>query len=303
LYQGYYRELTEIRHAPKGTRQNWTCTVRRFLHADLPISAEGFRTYLASLKVGPTTKSSYLCALKSFARYLHEQELLSELEMLRIQRIRGPRGETTLRSVLSKAEVDTLIHTATPMRPAAFRQEICQLRDAALIDLFYATGLRLSELVSLDLGCMRPTQQKGTYLVQVVRKKKGVGPCYCNERAFRTLSHYLHRRPELCHPRTGYLHPRALFVGNMRGDRLNTKEAYSIVVGRGRAAGIAVHPHALRHSFATHLDESGVTTPSLKALMGHKSIRSTETYTHPNQGHLARVYHQHHPAAQEVPPS
>jgi site-specific recombinase XerD/DNA invertase Pin-like site-specific DNA recombinase len=295
LLSGYRRELERVRCAPKGTVINYTRAVRDFLKSNLPITAAGVKEHIANLAMGPRSKQSMLTGIKSWARWLAEAGLLTDAEEARIFRISPPQAPRSPRRGLTQGQIGAILQVKTPVSKKAWNPEVRQLRDTALIALCRATGLRVSELVSLDIDCLRKSKEEGIYHVDVVRKKGGTGPAFADEEAHAAVVAYLLRRSELAHPRTKYLDPRALFVGSLRGNRLNTKEAYLIVSRRGKVAGVRAFPHALRHSFATHLDQSGATTRDVQELMGHRSIVSTMVYINPNAAHLAEVYAKYHP--------
>jgi integrase/recombinase XerC len=118
------------------------------------------------------------------------------------------------------------------------------------------------------------------------------------------LRRYLERRLELCHPKTGALHPRALLVGN-RGERLGVRRV-QVLVHRYGAAGAArpdLHPHALRHTCATHMLDGGADLRAIQQMLGHRSLSTTQRYTHLSVEQLVRVYDLAHPLARLAGPA
>ncbi|MDD4953169.1 MAG: tyrosine-type recombinase/integrase, partial [Desulfovibrionaceae bacterium] len=164
------------------------------------------------------------------------------------------------------------------------------LRDLALAELLYGSGLRISEAVGLDIYDL--DLESG--LVRVLGKgaKERVVPL--SDASKRRLSAYLDQRRAFSSPPD----EAALFLG-LRGRRLNRRQANRIVRGLAAAAGLPVnvHPHMLRHSFATHLLEGGADLRDVQELLGHKRISTTQRYTHLNLGHIMRIYDKAHPRA------
>ena len=164
------------------------------------------------------------------------------------------------------------------------------LRDRAMLELLYGAGLRVSELVGLDLLDLLD----GETAVRVTGKgrKERIVPVVAKARL--ALSRWLDRRPEL-RPQDG-----ALFV-NLRGGRITTRSVarhlarYAVVAGTRRH----VHPHALRHSFATHLLDMGADLRGIQELLGHASLSTTQRYTHVSSERLVQVYEDAHPRARE----
>jgi integrase/recombinase XerC len=169
-----------------------------------------------------------------------------------------------------------------------------RLRDAALLEMLYGSGLRVSELVGLDLDHLALEREEVRVLGK--GKKERVVPIGSKARA--ALGAYLERRPELCHPRTRRQDARSLFLGR-RGTRLGVRRIQALVqrygaLGAGRGD---LHPHALRHSCATHLLEGGADLRAIQELLGHTSLSTTQRYTHVSLDQLVAVYDRAHPMA------
>jgi integrase/recombinase XerD len=167
--------------------------------------------------------------------------------------------------------------------------EALPLRDRALFELAYASGLRVSELVGLSRDRLDLRGQA----VSVAGKGNKERSVPFGRAARRALSEYLERaRPVLC-ARSRH---DAVFV-NARGGPLSRMGFWKILHGHARAAGIAtrVHPHALRHSFATHLLAGGADLRVVQELLGHASISTTAIYTHLDRGYLREVHRTFHP--------
>jgi integrase/recombinase XerC len=153
--------------------------------------------------------------------------------------------------------------------------------------------LRVSEALSLDAGRLSPASE--TLRLLGKGGKERLAPI--TEAARAALAVWLEKRPLLAAPAE-----RALFVG-AHGKRLNRREAQRIIAGLCKRAGLpqAVSPHALRHSFATHLLEAGADLRSVQELMGHSRLTTTQRYTHLTLSHLLAVYDKAHPKAQSQP--
>ncbi len=172
--------------------------------------------------------------------------------------------------------------------------EAAGVRDRAILELLYGSGLRVGELARLaplDIDLREAT-------VRVLGKgnKERVAPL--GRKCVEALAAYVARREELRHPRTGALDERALFL-SVRGRRLGVRAVQELVhrygaLGAGRAD---LHPHALRHTCATHLLDGGADLRAIQELLGHASLSTTQRYTHVSMEHLMKVYDAAHPLA------
>lgn len=246
----------------------------------------GVRGYLASLfgRNSATTIGRKLSSLRSFGAYLVHR---GEREDNPARLVSMPRQPRALPTFLSVDEADGLV--ATPDEGPR------GLRDRAALELLYGGGLRVSELVGLDVDDVDLTE--GTVHVRRGKGRKDrIVPV--GELAVAALRSYLDARAALRHPRTGEQDPAALLL-NHRGGRLTTRSVARLVERHASAAGTRarVSPHALRHSCATHMLDSGADLRSIQELLGHASLRTTQRYTHVSIDHLMRVYDDHHPRA------
>jgi integrase/recombinase XerD len=222
-----------------------------------------------------------LNAVRMFFRYLVAEKVVGEDPTAAV---RAPRTLKALPRFLTLEEVDHLLNAPDPASPLG-------LRDAAMVELLYATGLRVSELVSLrgadldlDAGCLRCVGKGNKErLVPMGRK------------AAQRLRAYLDRaRPALLGRNTGV----ALFL-NSRGGPMTRQGFWKILKKHGRAIGLRsrLSPHVLRHSFATHLLERGADLRSVQMMLGHADISTTQIYTHVNRERLRRIVRDYHPRA------
>ena len=199
--------------------------------------------------------------------------------------VRLPRTPERLPDVLSIDQVNRLLDQQVGDTPA-------QLRDRAILEVLYGCGLRVSECTGLNLGdCFF---DEG--LLRVVGKgnKERVAPLAgC---ALRALADYLeHGRPGLAKP---YAKQTAAVFLNARGGRLSRQSIHNIVARAGVGIGVEnLHPHTLRHSFATHMLAGGADLRVIQEILGHSDISTTQIYTHVNRAHIQEEYQQAHPRA------
>ncbi|HAM16739.1 MAG TPA: recombinase XerD [Eggerthellaceae bacterium] len=201
--------------------------------------------------------------------------------------VRLPAAPDRLPDVLSIEQVNALIDHATGDRPA-------DLRNRALLEVLYGCGLRVSECAGLDVGSCLFAEG---YLRVVGKGDKEriapIGGC-----ALQALSAYLERgRPQLVKP---YAKPTAAVFLNARGGRLTRQSIHKIVARAGLAIGVEnLHPHTLRHSFATHMLEGGADLRVIQEILGHSDISTTQIYTHVNRAHIKEEYFSAHPRARQ----
>ncbi|PFG28772.1 site-specific tyrosine recombinase XerD [Corynebacterium renale] len=219
------------------------------------------------------------------ARGLHKFALLEgEVPIDVAAEVSPPRTGKHLPETLTIAEVSRMLDAiemdadATPL----------DLRDRALLELLYATGARVSEVLALDIDAIAEDAE----LIRVVGKgnKERVVPV--GSAARRALDAYLVRaRPVLSRGKN-----HAVFL-NQRGGRLSRQSAWQIIKDRAARAGLEhdISPHTLRHSFATHLLEGGADVRSVQELLGHSSVTTTQIYTHITADNLREMWRQAHP--------
>jgi integrase/recombinase XerC len=255
---------------------------------------EAVSTFMGELHERGNSRASSarrLAALRTFARYLlREDQLPDDPTAL----VGAPRKERRLPAHLAADEVDRLL-------AAPDASTVGGRRDGAILELFYASGLRLSELADLDLDDVN----LGGRIVRVRGKggKERLVPF--NHAAARALQAMIpdapaaargtaSGRPADRHRRTR----RPLFL-NLRGARLTTRSIDRIVRRYVREAAIArgISPHALRHTFATHLLQAGADLRAIQELLGHARLSTTQRYTHLDVQRLLEVYRQTHPKA------
>jgi integrase/recombinase XerD len=227
----------------------------------------------------PRSIARWLVAVRGFFRWLIAEGVLDDDPTAHLD---APRTWRTLPKVLSFPEVESLL--AAPDRDSAMG-----LRDAAMLEVLYATGLRVSELLGLRLADLH---LDASYLRCLGKgSKERVVPLGGEAEAM--LQAYLaNARPELLQ---GKRTP-TLFV-NRRGGPLTRQGFWKIIKRYGVVAGIStpLSPHTVRHSFATHLLENGADLRSVQVMLGHADISTTQIYTHVNRERLRRLYRDFHP--------
>ena len=249
--------------------------------------------YFASLSKRGLASSTVMrrrSALRGLHAYLARHQAGADHAL---DRLSAPRRERRLPHALSVEDVERLLAQVQGERPL-------EVRDRAMLELAYASGLRVSELCGL--GRNRIDLAACTVTVEGKRGRERTVPF--GRAAARALREYVDRgRLVLATRRRGARGSRAssprddaLFL-NVRGRRLSRMGFWKILRGYARTAGIGthVHPHALRHSFATHLLQGGADLRVVQELLGHASVATTAIYTHLDRGYLREVHRTFHP--------
>jgi integrase/recombinase XerC len=241
------------------------------------------RSYLAHLsrrKLSRASIARHLSALRTFFKYLVREGIV---ESNPARTVSTPKKEKHLPTVMQPADVALLLEQ--PDTSATLG-----IRDAAWLELLYASGLRISELVGIDLDDLELRAR----LVKVHGKgsKERIVPF--GSKAEAALRAYLAVRGELARD----VEEQAVFV-NYRGERITTRSVRRLFDGYLRDASLraGISPHTLRHSFATHLLTAGADLRGIQELLGHASLSTTQKYTHLNDWQLIEVYKKAHPRA------
>ncbi len=261
----------------------------------LPLDARrldllALRAFLASLfgHNQPTTIARKIAALRSFYRYQVRRGLARDNPAAVL---RTPKAGRPLPKFLT---VDDAFRVMDAPNEDAHRPEPLRLRDKAILELLYGSGLRVSELSGLTLDRLDLPGAEARVLGK--GSKERIVPLGVQSTA--ALEAYLAVRPALRSARTGAHHPSAVFLGR-NGTALSTRAVQNVVrrygaLGAGRGD---LHPHALRHSCATHLLDAGADLRSIQELLGHASLSTTQRYTHVSINRLMEVYNRAHPLA------
>ncbi len=253
----------------------------------VPSSTAAVRGFLARSAgaCGPATLGRKLSTLRTFHRFLVREGLAATNPA---RSVASPRRPKKLPQVLPEEEVAALVEAPALGTPLA-------LRDRAFLELLYASGLRVSELTGLDVGDLDLAE--GLVRVLGKRSKERVVPFGSMARA--ALERWLQEgRPVLAAGKGSIAAPRALFL-NYRGGRLTQRSVARSLEKAVLASGLPrhVHPHVLRHCFATHLLGNGADLRAIQELLGHASLSTTQRYTHLDWKRLAEVYDSAHPRA------
>lgn len=230
------------------------------------------------------TVARKVAAVKSFYTFLLDHGVIASNPTAAID---SPRAPKPVPRPMTTADVDALLRA--PLR----RHTAEAVRDAAMLELMYATGMRVTELVSLNLDSLHLVPAPAYVRCTGKGAKERILPVY--EQAVAAIERYLDAaRPPLLKERSQV----ALFV-NRRGERLTRQGFWFILKNYARSAGIDAHvtPHTLRHSFATHMLRGGASVRDVQELLGHANVSTTQVYTQLADSHLREVYEQVHPRA------
>lgn len=272
--QSYTRELAAYRSFLEG---------RGILDADSVERADvsAYEADLVGAGLAPTTVRHRLSVAKGFHRFAVREGFCRKNPADGVPTPKPPRR---LPDVLSIRQVDALLDQ--PFPPTAIGE-----RDRTILEVLYGCGLRVGECCGLDAGdCLL---DEGYLRVTGKGGKERIAPIAGT--ALDALSGYLSEaRPQLADPRR----PASAVFLNARGGRLSRQSVHTIVARAGRAIGEQrLHPHTLRHSFATHLLEGGADLRVIQEMLGHADISTTQIYTHVDRSHIREEYLHAHPRA------
>ena len=291
LICAYENYLTKVKQASGNTVSSYMRDIRQFagwLHDEeecevvdaTQMNISDFLDYLGEQGRSTATKSRALASLKNFYAYVVSSGFLNESP---VKEVKVERGEKKLPQILTSREIELLLMQPSGADPKS-------IRDCAMLQVMYATGIRVSELINLDVDHVN--LDAGIIRCSGGRKTRMI-PLY--DEAKKSLQRYLHevRKEMLADP-----NERALFV-NVGGARMSRQGFWKILKYYQTAAQIQkeITPHTLRHSFAVHLLENGADLGSVQELMGHSDISSTQLYTHMVDQKLKKVYERCHPKA------
>jgi integrase/recombinase XerC len=246
------------------------------------LAVRSFLAFLSREGVGRTTQARALSTVRGLLKFACREGLITENPAASV---RTPKQPRKLPRHLRPGEVENLIEAADGAEPL-------ELRDRAILELLYASGLRVGELVSLD---WRDLDVEGRFL-RVVGKGGKERMVPFGRLAAEALGQWLRAWDEIRAGRTDDGEP--VFLNN-KGGRLTDRSVRRILDRYTRDAAVAagIHPHTLRHTFATHLLEGGADLRSIQELLGHSSLSTTQKYTHLDIERLLSLYRQSHPRA------
>lgn len=274
----YQQQLTKLGLALHAEAASWFVLSEQQLQ----------RQFLRLRKSGLSARSLSLAAsaLRSFYRYAISQQWLSQnpADYLKL-----PKPDKTLPKQLEIEQISQLLSFDT-------HDDILACRDKAMLELFYSSGLRLTELVALNL----PDLQLSEALVRVTGKGNKQRQLPVGRMALTALREWLVQRPALLGADTPAADQQALFLSIER-QRISPRQVRERVLHWAKQQGLGqqLHPHMLRHSFASHLLQSSGDLRGVQELLGHANLSTTQVYTHLDFQHLAKVYDSAHPRARK----
>lgn len=293
--QAFAHNLTHIRQLSPLTVKSYLADLQR-LHAfceeqglERPDDIQSFhiRHCLGQLRqrglAGRSTQR-WLSALRAFFKFCRRE---GWVEVSPVTGIQAPKADRRLPKTLDTDQAGQFVEVAG--------DDFLNLRDRAMLELMYSSGLRLAELTSLNTGDL----DLNAASVRVTGKGRKVRELPLGRHAVQALRHWLSKRTLHCHPSGDNT---AVFVsqqGRRLGSRAVQKRFRQLSLKQGLMQ--PVNPHMLRHSFASHLLESSSDLRAVQELLGHANITTTQIYTHLDFQHLAKVYDQAHPRAQRKP--
>jgi integrase/recombinase XerD len=267
---GYARDLVRF--------GKWLVDERAALDEVDEARVAGYLVTLSQAGLSARTQARALSSIRGFFRFL-VQERRQQLDPTEL--LEGPRLLRKLPDVLNRDEVLRLLNAPIGVKPN-------RIRDRAMLHTMYAAGLRVSELVNLDLADLH--LEEGFVSALGKGNKRRLVPI--GDHARSALAEYLAEvRPRWAKPAS-----RACFVTS-RGKPMTRQSFWSLVKRYARAAGITkpISPHKLRHSFATHLLSGGADLRSVQTMLGHVDISTTQIYTHVSGDHLRKMHERYHP--------
>ena len=291
----YLDELAQQRRRSPHTVSNYRRDLNLLCHLcgesprgcdPLALDTHHIRRFVSQLHLRGLSGRSLARTLSAWRGFYRWLGLRGDIAANPVENVRPPKSPKALPKVLSPDEASRLL--------AVGSDDVLEVRDQAMFELFYSSGLRLAELSSLDVDCL-PDLVDGEVRVLGKRSKERHVPV--GSKAREALIVWANRRGELAKP-----DEKALFVGR-RGERISPRVIQSRLQRRAQAQGVpfGVHPHMLRHSFASHVLQSSGDLRAVQEMLGHASIASTQVYTHLDFQHLAKVYDAAHPRAKRNP--
>jgi site-specific recombinase XerD len=241
-----------------------------------------YLAYLSTRRYARTTISRKAAALRGYFAWLARR---GDIATDPAARLRAPSGSARLPRVLDRGELSSLLDERRAAH-AAVPEEV-RLRDDAVLELLYGSGLRVSELCGLDLGDLDLRSRTVTVVGKGDRQRRVPMHERCAEALEQWIAEGRGAMADAGSP------PAALFL-NRRGRRIGPRDVRRLL---DRRAPSPTHPHALRHSFATHLLDGGADLRVVQELLGHASMQTTQVYTHVSKERLLSVYGETHPRA------
>jgi integrase/recombinase XerD len=311
LLEMYINYLAVVRGSSENTREAYYRDLKKYfrfcqehhISDSAKVTDQHILLYRAWLKEQGLSERSiarHVSAIKGFYRYLYEEGIVHTDPTVDLE---SPKTGFALPEVMSFEEVQRLLAQPNVESVKRFREKAGIVRDKAMLETLYATGMRVSELISLrlnDIKSKKVTLNDGEIEMGYVRcigkgDKERVIPL--GKIAFDSISHYLREARDILLNRC---YSEYLFL-NRFGKPMSRQAFWKIIKKYLKRAGLPqdISPHTLRHSFATHLLERGADLRSLQLMLGHADIATTQVYTHVSTKRLKEVYDQYHPRAKK----
>jgi integrase/recombinase XerC len=289
LPEAFFRCLTIERNASPRTLKAYRQALAAF-HAQnakpwKQCTTDDFRDYLVAIMKRGQARSYVrlqFSALRAFYKFLRERK---KLRLDPLQQLQLPKVEKKLPLVLTRQQIEELLAAPLKIEKERAAPEWMPLRDVAVMELFYSSGLRLSELAALDVDDV----DLYTESVRVFGKGRKERVCPIGAPALDAIQKYRS---------AANVHSGALFLNKSR-KRISPRSIWLILKRylRHTSIPISISPHKLRHSFATHMLDRGADLRSVQALLGHASLSTTQIYTHVTVERLKKAYAEAHPRA------
>ena len=226
----------------------------------------------------PKSIQRHLSSAKGFFRFLKKNNLISSSPF---ELVTAPKSSNTLPDVLSPEDVEQLLN----FKPS----NTIEIRDMAIVELMYSSGLRVSETVNINIGDF----EENMSFLRVIGKGSKTRLVPMGRFAINAINNWLNEREKISN------NTDALFL-NSKGSRLSVRSIQLRLKKMATKQGLPpVHPHMLRHSFATHMLESSGDLRTIQELLGHSSLSTTQIYTKLDYQHLAKIYDKSHPRAKK----
>lgn len=287
----YARDLSDF--------EAWVSTTNRNSFGARPTDIGGYLRTLSETGLAPASRARKLSTLRQYYKFLVAEDLIDEDPT---HGIAGPRQERALPRTLSATEVDRLIEKAQArIAPSHGRDKVRALRLYCLLELLYATGMRVTELVSLPRQVL-----DGDARVLTIKGKGGRERLVpLNTSARLALDRYLALGSDPADGLSSPIRTRWLFPSKSAEGHLTRQRFAQDLKGVAEEAGLdpeRVSPHVLRHAFASHLLDRGADLRAVQQLLGHADISTTEIYTHVLEERLRKFVQDHHPLARRAKP-
>lgn len=251
------------------------------IHKSPPEQIKEFIDYLYTLQYSETSLSHMIVVLRGFYKYMILEGFIAETPM---KTIKPPKVQRKLPVYLTRDEIELIMAAPDQSHPNG-------IRDYAMLEVMYSSGLRVTELIMLEMGQVH--LEAGYFLLMGKGSKERIIPF--GSQAKRAIETYL----EQVRPRYYKELSRDYLFLSRLGGPFTRQGFWKIVKQYTQLAGIAknISPHKLRHSFATHLLENGANLRMIQQMLGHADISTTEIYTHVNYERLAKIFNKTHPRA------